>query len=87
MSHGPLERRTSVDKFQNKFSICMHSGEDAEGETNDQVTASTPEQMEGYAQTCDEALKMYDKNNDGYVSYQEFSFVMRSHSQGSGSST
>ena len=36
----------------------------------------TAEELENFSQSADEALKIYDTDNDGYISFREFFVVM-----------
>ena len=36
----------------------------------------TAEELETFSQSADEALKLYDSDNDGYISFREFALKM-----------
>ena len=65
--------------------ISIFEGDHGEKvENNDGTTGApapaeinmTAEELENFSQSADEALKIYDTDNDGYISFREFFVVM-----------
>ena len=48
------------------------SAENPGGQDQPEAHSMTAEELENFASSADEALKLYDVNDDGYISYKEF---------------
>ena len=46
------------------------------GPKNQPEHSMTAEELETFSQSADEALKLYDTDNDGYISFREFALKM-----------
>jgi len=67
-----------------KYISHMRGDHGEKVENNDGTTGAptpaeinmTAEELENFSQSADEALKIYDTDNDGYISFREFFVVM-----------
>ena len=48
------------------------SAENPGGQDQPEAHSMSAEELENFASSADEALKLYDVNDDGYISYKEF---------------
>merc|ERR550517_1096738 len=78
-----LDKDGLVDGMEIIKSILHYKGEHAEEEANGQEQQRSPEadaasakELESFADSADEALKLYDVNDDGYISFKEFAEKM-----------
>ena len=56
-----------------------HAEEGANGEEQQrspEADAASAKELESFADSADEALKLYDVNDDGYISFKEFAEKM-----------
>jgi len=69
--------RTSILGDDGEIKEPDGSQQEADGGPKNQPEHSmTAEELETFSQSADEALKLYDTDNDGYISFREFALKM-----------
>merc|ERR1711973_1085183 len=85
-----LDKDGKVDGMEIIKSILHYRGDDGEirepeadsrsshqaGPKDQPEHSMTAEELETFSQSADEALKLYDTDNDGYISFREFALKM-----------